>query len=53
MASGIGDCEGKGLVDIDDSEININFLTGNGFGIGCRDGKLNFRGGTRSIRINE
>ena len=53
MASGIGDCDGAGTVDITDSEININFLTGKGFSLGCRNGELNFRGGTRSIHINE
>ena len=53
MASGIGDCEGAGLVDIDDSEININFLTGKGFGMGCRDGELRFRDGRKNIRIND
>ena len=53
IASGIGDCEGAGTVDIIDSEINIIFLTSQGFGIGCRDGKLNFKGGKRNIRINE
>ncbi|WP_294491353.1 EAL domain-containing protein [uncultured Ruminococcus sp.] len=53
MTSGIGDCDGAGTVDITDSEININFLTGKGFSLGCRNGELNFRGGTRSIHINE
>lgn len=53
VITGIGDCEGAGTVDIDDSEIDINFMTGKGFALGCRDGKLNFSGGTRSIRINE
>lgn len=53
MVSGIGDREGEGTVDVCDSEININFLTSNGFGMGFKDGELNFRGGKRSIRINE
>lgn len=51
--SGIGDSEGGGRVDINDSEININFMTSAAFTIGCRDGELNFNGGTRNIRINE
>lgn len=51
--SGIGDREGTGTVDVCDSEININFMTSNGFGMGFKDGSLNFKGGKRSIRINE
>ncbi|MBQ8966294.1 EAL domain-containing protein [Ruminococcus sp.] len=53
MASGIGDCEGGGLVDIHDSEIIIDFLTGSSYTLGCRDGELNFVGGVKTIRINE
>ena len=51
--SGIGDASGGGDVSLKDTQLDITFLTGNGFAMGSADGKLTFEGGSKSIKINE
>lgn len=51
--SGIGDSNGSGSVQITDSDVEIYFLSENYHIMGCKDGKLDFVGGSRKICINE
>ena len=50
--SGIGDSLGEGSVRFQDSDVDIVFLTGNGFGLGSARGDVEFNGGSKNIKIN-
>ncbi|MBR1723722.1 MAG: EAL domain-containing protein, partial [Ruminococcus sp.] len=51
--SGVGDMAGGGRVFMRESELNITFLTGEGFDIGSPYGTAEFKDVIRRIRINE
>lgn len=51
--SGIGDIDGGSDVSMTDTDLFVTFLTGNGVGIGAAEGKVNIKGGSSSIKINE
>ena len=53
MISGIGDCEGTGRVEIDSTEVNINFLAASSYELGCRKGELVFTGSEKNVHVNE
>ena len=53
MISGIGDCEGKGRVEIDSCEINISFMAANSYELGCLNGELIMNGTVKNVHINE
>ncbi len=53
VVSGIGDKTGAGSVNIKNCSVDMNFLTGDGWGIGSPNGSTEISGGHKNIRINE
>ncbi|MCD8095395.1 MAG: EAL domain-containing protein [Ruminococcus sp.] len=51
--SGVGDRTGGGNVSLNETDVNITFLTGDGFGIGSEKGSYEYNGGIHDIKINE
>ena len=51
--SGVGDMEGAGDISIDESELDITFLTGDGMTIGSKTGKLTKGNVLEKYSINE
>ena len=53
VVSGIGDKQGMGDIDIDNSEINVRFVSASGYPLGSGGGKVNLVETTKNFVVNE